>query len=43
VEDVEKEDYKEEEEKEGVKRRGGGKMLGFYHSLYFSVCTSHTS
>jgi len=43
VEDVEKEDWKEEEEKEGVKRRGGGKMLGFYHSLYFSVCTSHTS
>jgi len=22
------------------KIRGGGKMLGFYHSLYFSVCTS---
>jgi len=40
VEDVEKQNYKEDEEKEGVKRRGGGKMLGFYHSLFFSVCAS---
>ena len=37
---MEKQNYKEDEEKEGVKRRGGGKMLGFYHSLFFSVCAS---
>jgi len=39
LEDVEKEEEKEEEEKM-VRRRGGWKMLGFYHSLYFTVCTS---
>jgi hypothetical protein len=37
---VEKEEKKEEEEKEMVRRRGRWKMLGFYHSLYFTVCTS---
>jgi hypothetical protein len=31
---------KEEEEKELVRRRGGWKMLRFYHSRYFTVCTS---
>ena len=36
----EKEKKKEEEEKELVRRRGGWKMLGFYLSVYFTVCTS---
>jgi hypothetical protein len=43
VEDLEKEAKKEEEEeeeKELVRRRGEWKMLGLYHSLYFTACTS---